>query len=213
MDMKKGKIAGRLVDLVDIEDYVKNPDAYVQSRTAIEIQEAGIALPVINRFDQSVGINIQPGMAFARINKPDEDQIEMYRMNEVIDFSDVGTITELMEKQEAVRDIEYDMLTTVDNEFQPKIGEECTPAMKALKTAVLEKHIDIHKYQDRFGSNFNNDIRQFNKDKISLDMLERMCRCLDIEATLTLRDPSDDIANPIGRVITVNLIESEGDDE
>lgn len=212
MEMKKAKIAGKLMDVVSMEEYVKNSEGYNPSSTAIEFKEQGIALPVINRFDASVGINVSQNKLFGTINPPKEEDLDKYSTKDMIDLADVKNLRELMEKQEAVRDIEYDMLTNVDNIFQPKIGENCTPAMRALKTAVNDKNIDIHKYQARFGSNFNNDIRQFNKDKISLDMLERMCKCLDIKATLILEDMSDDIANPMGHTISVNLIE-EGNDE
>ena len=43
-------------------------------------------------------------------------------------------------------------------------------------------------------------------------MVERLCRGLDIQATLTLRDKSDNVPNPIGREITVDLTEQQGGD-
>ena len=77
--------------------------------------------------------------------------------------------------------------------------------MKALKTAVLEKRIDLDKYEPRFGSNYNNDKRLFNKNTISLSMTKRLCEALDIKATLILEDKSPDVPNPIGRTIKVDL--------
>ena len=85
--------------------------------------------------------------------------------------------------------------------------------MKALKNAVLDKHIDLDKYEPRFGSNYNNDKRLFNKSTISLIMLKRVCEALDRDATLTLSDKSDDVPNPIGRTIQVKLTGGVSEDE
>ena len=89
--------------------------------------------------------------------------------------------------------------------LMPKIFDDDSAEMKALKNAVLDKQIDLDKYEPRFGSNYNNDKRLFNKSTISLAMLKRVCDALDIEATLTLTDKSDDVPNPIGRTIEVKL--------
>ena len=88
--------------------------------------------------------------------------------------------------------------------------------MKALKEAVTDKHIDLDKYEPRFGSNYNNDKRIFNKPNISLAMLVRMCNALDIKATLTLEDQQmpdgAETPNPIGRTISVELTSTDGGD-
>ena len=107
---------------------------------------------------------------------------------------------------------ETDIITSPDNIFQPKPGDNDTPAMAALKQAVCEKHIDIDKYDMRFGANFNNDKRLFNKDSISLPMLVRLCNGLDIKATLTLEDEAEDTPNPIGRKITAELTGGNNED-
>lgn len=205
MDMKKAKINGRLMSVVSLEDYNKNPELYTQSSTAIEIKDQNLVLPIIGKYDNNPGIYVSSGELFSTINVPDNE--DEYSLDRVIDLSDTKNMKELMEKQELIRDIEFEMLTTVDNIFSPKIGENCSPAMRALKTAVIEKKIDINKYGDRFGSNFNNDKRQYNKDTISMQMLERQCNGLDIKATLILEDASEDVPNPIGRKIVVELTE------
>lgn len=212
MDMKKAKINGKLVSVIDINTYLNNSDIYSQSCTAIECDDVGIVLPLIGKFDKSVGICPVDGL-FSKVNMPSEDQMKEYSTDKIIDLSKCKDMADFINKQEQVRNIEYDMLTTVDNEFKPTIGENCTPAMRALKTAVIDKGIDIHKYADRYGSNFNNNIRNFAKDDISLRMLELHCRVLDIKATLTLEDASDDVPNPIGHKIKVELTGGDGDND
>lgn len=212
MDMKKAKLDGRFMTVVGLDEYRATPDSFPQLRTAIELPDLGVALPLMNKFDTSVGIYVGSGL-FSKVNMPSAEKFEEYSTDKIIDMSDAKTMAELMEKQEQVRDIEYEMLTTIDNIFQPKISPDCTPAMRALKTAVIEKGIDINKYADRFGSNFNNDKRQYNKDSISMQMLERQCRGLDIKATLILEDSSPDVPNPIGRKIIVDLVEGGEDNE
>ena len=212
MDMKKAKINNNFVSVISLDVYRSNPDIYDTNCTAIEFEDLGVVLPVIGKTDKSVGVSVNPSSLFCRVNMPDDKSLPDYSTDNIIDLSKTKDMAELMRQQEVIKDIEYDMLTTVDNVFQPKIGENCSPAMKALKTAVNEKGIDINKYAYRFGSNFNNDKRQYNKDTISMQMLERQCNGLDIKATLILEDASDDVPNPIGHKIIVELTEG-GDSE
>lgn len=211
MEMKKAKIGGKMVDVVSLDEYRRSPESYIPNSTAIEFPDQNVVLPVIGKFDPTVGVSV--GGVFSKINMPDEEHMSEYSTDNIIDLSDVNNIGELMKKQELVRDIEYEILTTVDDIFQPRIGENDSPAMKAMKTAVIEKQIDFNKYAARFGSNANNDKRQYNKSTISMQMLERQCKALDIKATLILEDASDDIPNPIGRKISVELTEGGSEDD
>lgn len=214
MEMKNTKIEGTLMTVTSIDQYNKNPDLYISGRTAVEMPNTDVVLPVYKKSEYNpgrIGLYHQQNSLFSKVVMPEEDAGE-YSINNVIDLSDVHNMAELISKQEAVRDIEYDMLTSVDNLFTPRIGDHDSPAMRALKTAVAEKKIDINKYSDRFGSNFNNDKRQYNKDSISIQMLERQCKGLDIKATLILEDASPDIPNPIGRKIVVELTEGGDSD-
>ena len=90
--------------------------------------------------------------------------------------------------------------------------------MTALKQAVTQKHIDLDKYEPRFGANYANDRRIFVKPDISMKMLVRMCNALDIKATLTLEDQDSDlgeIPNPMKNSISVELTSrsSEAEEE
>ena len=206
MDMVKIDLCGRLYDAIPLEEYYGNRDAYTANQTAIVID--GHALPVVNANDinSKIGICVTPGRIFSKVNLPKTDEeLQEYGMDKAINLSNSKDIKELLEKQEAVRNIEYEMLTTVDNITIPRIGADDTPAAKAIKDAVLAKHIDLDKYEARFGSNYPNYKRLLLKDRISIGMLTIMCDALDIRATLTLTDKNPDVPNPINRTIQVEL--------
>ena len=100
---------------------------------------------------------------------------------------------------------ERSILTTIDNVFAPDITENDTPEMKAIKQAILDKHIDLDKYEPRFGPNYNNDKRLLKKNSITFGKLRSICNALDIKASITIEDAGPDVPNPIGRVITAEL--------
>ena len=200
---KKMRILDKIYDVTSLDDYIKNKDAYIQQYTAIQDPDTKLVLPIMNRYDNGPGIIVGSGVSY--VVEPDSENINEYKDDKVIDFTKSENIHDMMEKQRTVRSLERDILTSPDNIFTPKIFDDDSPEMKALKSAVLDKQIDLDKYEPRFGSNYNNDKRLFNKNTISLSMLKRLCEALDIEATLTLADKSEDVPNPIGRTIEVKL--------
>lgn len=209
LDMVKIKIKGKIYDVLpSVDTYQSNMDAYLRNYTAIRSKDGKFALPIVKAKSNEPGIYAD-GMMSKEFIPPENEQDE-YLMDNAVNLSDSKTITELLEKQSAVKQIEQEILVDSDNIFTPKIGIDDTPAIKALKTAVIEKHIDLDKYEPRFGSNYNNDKRLLSKNKISLPMMERVCNALDIRATLILEDKDDTVPNPIGRVIKVELT---GNDE
>ena len=199
---KKMRLGDRIYDVTSLEDFTKHKDAYMSQYTAIHDPDTNLVLPIKNRYDTGPGIFVGNGIAY--VEEPQES-IEEYNDSQIIDFDNTKSIHDMMEKQRVVRSLERDILTSPDNIFTPKIFDDDSAEMKALKTAVLDKHIDLDKYEPRFGSNYNNDKRLFNKPTISLSMLKRVCEALDIEATLTLTDKNNDVPNPMGRTIEVKL--------
>lgn len=211
IEMIKMSIGEKIYDVSDLETYQSNEEAYLRNFTAVVSQDGQYALPIIKAYDGTPGIKIGGLMSREYLPQTEEDK-KKYSMDNAINLSDSKNITELLEKQTAIREIEQEILTNPDgNIFTPKITNEDTAAIKALKEAVIEKHINLDNYEMRFGSNFNNDKRLLTKKKISLPMLQRLCNALDIKATLTLEDKEPDVPNPIGKVISVEL--TDGDDE
>lgn len=200
---KKKRIFDKIYEVTTLDDYIEHKDAYISQYTAIHDSDTKLVLPIKNKFESGAGIVVGNGVSY--IDEPNKEEFNEYTDNDIIDFDNSKSIHDMIEKQKAVRSLERDILTSPDNIFTPKIFDDDSAEMKALKNAVLDKHIDLDKYEPRFGSNYNNDKRLFNKNTISLSMLKRVCEALDIEATLTLSDKSDDVPNPMGKTIEVKL--------
>ena len=140
-----------------------------------------------------------------------QEQKKELSVDNIIDFNK-DNIKDLIESSNLLKDKEREILTSPDNVTMVSIGELDDPEMKALKMAILEKHIDIDKYESRFGSNFNNDKRLLSKSRITITKLKTMCDNLDIKATLILEDASPDVPNPIGKEIRVELVRGEDEE-
>lgn len=208
-------INGRLYEVANLNDYTKNPDAYLSGYTALDIGQDRI-YPVVPTTSPNPGIMFRSTSPFAYIREPEPDDSQ-YNKENIIDFTNVKSYKEFIDKQNMVRELEKDILTTPDNVYVPPEDPNDTPAMRALKEAVTDKHIDLDKYEPRFGSNYNNDKRIFNKPNLSLQMLVRMCNALDIKATLTLEDQmmedGSETPNPIGRSISVELTSTQNNSD
>ena len=73
------------------------------------------------------------------------------------------------------------------------------------KVCYNEKHIDIDKYSNRFGSNYPNDKRQLRNNQVTLNIIKRFCKNMDMEALLIIRNKSEDVPNPLSKDIVVSL--------
>lgn len=199
---------GKMMEVVNLEDYAKNPDGYLNGYVAVDIGQDHV-YPVLPANSKEYGIVVKRNCPVLHVNEPDPDVEEQYRKSKVIDYSKASTFQDFAATQGMVREIEKDILTSPDNIYVPPKDDNDSEAMKALKSAVEKKHIDLDKYEPRFGSNYNNDKRIFNKNTISLAMLMRMCNALDIKASLILEDQQsesgDPVPNPMGCKIVTEL--------
>ena len=209
INFKRKTINGKMYNVVDMESYMKNNDIYNKSQTAIEVTigEDNYVLPFRNKTDNKPGIYEDGSIEFFYVpEKNNEKEFKEYSSDNMLDFSKCTNIVEIMKKQKILRDEEKEILANPDNIFIPPISGKESPAMLGLKQAVIEKHIDIDKYQDRFGrENFPNDKRKFKDDDITMFMMNRMNKALDIKATLILEDKSPDVPNPMGKKISIDL--------
>lgn len=201
MSLIKAKIGEIIYDVITIEEYYANPDLY-GSYTAIDGRD-GFIYPIRNKTDYRPGFYPTGGIDFFK--PPVGSESIMYNHQNIINFSEASNLREIIQAQQKLASAERSILTTIDNVFTPEIGENDTPEMQALKQAILDKHIDLDKYEPRFGPNYNNDKRLLKKPNITYGKFRDMCNALDIKATLTLEDAAPDVPNPIGRSITVEL--------
>lgn len=210
--MKKASINNTIVDVITMSEYGANPQIFPNNITGI--YQSGYVLPVRGKLDDRPGVYPTSVGMFFRFPKTDEEREEYFVADgKLIDFDDVHSIQDVIQKQGILKSAEKTVLTTIDNIYVPEIGENDSPEMIGLKKAIIAKGIDIDKYEPRFGSNFNNDKRLLRKDSITMSKLKAMANALDIKCTLILEDKSPDVANPIGDQIIVNLTEgSEYDD-
>ena len=200
------ELDGKLYDVTKLEDYVKNPDVYISGHIAIEDDDYMLPILTGNAINNPNKVGIEVGNAISRVYLPStEEDKKKYSKDKLVDFSKATSMSELINMQEAVVDMEKDVLTNPDNTSTYQISEKDSPAMKLLKEAVNSKHINLDNYEHRFGSNYNNDKRIFNKNTVSLAMMERMADALDMKLTLTLQDAKPDVPNPMGTSMSIDI--------
>ncbi len=210
---KNAVIDGKMMDIITHKDYVENTPLYANTSTAIETECDGkmYALPYRNPTDDRPGI-YDEGLVYF-VKPPEPQEAAKYDMNvlDVVDYSDSMNMNDFLTKRKQIRDIEAEMLTDIDNVFQPVIGVNDREEMKALKNAVILKQCDINKYSQRFGSNFLNEKRIFKQPNISMDKMIRIAQNLDMEVELIIRDKNRDVPNPMRQ--EVRAILTGGNDE
>lgn len=196
MALKKAKILDTIYEVASVEEYNSNPAFYSSSPTAI-CPGDGYLYPVrSNPNDMRPGFIDEGAMQF--FNPPVGRDCVIYSDRNIIDFSKASSIKDIIESQTKLANAERAILTTIDNEFIPPVNEDDTPEMSLLKQAITAKHIDLDKYESRFGSNYNNDKRLIKKSSITFGKLRNICNALDIRGTLIMEDKNPDVPNPMG---------------
>lgn len=205
--MKKVELENRLYSVTTMDEYADNPDLYSPKFTAIETPY-GVVMPVRSRtFDNGPGFYYQQDAMCCTVEKPKNP--ENYSIDKIIDYTNVNSINDILRNNEMIKDIQSEIMTTSDNILHLNIGNDDTPEMRALKTAINAKHVDKKQYEDRFDQ-FQNDMRLLKGSSITLGKLISICGSFDIEAELTLRD-KEDIPNPMNTEITVDLTNGRDD--
>lgn len=204
--MKKMKVNKKLCNVITMDEYSENPDLYDPKFTAIETA-SGTVLPIKNQSEDGAGIYYHGGEMVAKVVKPTPENAAKYSSENIIDFSKPKDIGEIISKNNLVRDIENDILTTKDNIFELNIGNDDSPEMIAVKKAINTKQVDIKQYESRF-TQYQNDLRLLKGKSITLGKLVSTCNNFDISAELILRDKTG-CANPMNTEIHVLLTEGD----
>lgn len=210
MPIEKGVIDGKPVDVITFDQFAKQPTMYPAGYTAIN-GDNGIIYPIRSKTDTRAGF--YPSNGICKYKDPSEEELPSYSATNIIDFSNPTGVGDLINKQQALKQQERTILTTADNIFKPQVKPNDEPAMIALKTAVSMKDCDLDSYEYRFGNNYNNDRRLFEKPNISLNKAVSICEALDIKATLILQDAGPDIPNPMGDIVTIELTSRGGTED
>ena len=215
---RKCVMNGQMIDIMSYEDYSKASEL-ANSSTGIEKVTASgktVVLPYKGKLPSNANPST-PGVynlgPLDLVIMPTTELEDDYVPKEIIEFDNTDGIKKIMESQAQLTRLAEPWITSPDNITLVSIGESDRPEVVGLKTAINEKHIDIDKYAGRFGENFPNDKRQLKNEGLTLKMIERFCKNLDIEAVLTFRDKSSNVPNPIGKEITVSLTDGFEDDD
>lgn len=217
ISVTKAAIDGKVVDVVDYEDYVEHRSSY-QTRNDVAVKttynEKEILLPVKGRYFPT---SSAPGVYNAGcINFyvfPSDAVIHKYIANDCVTMSNVDDIKDLIKAGDEAKKLDEPFVTSPDNITNIPVRSDDQPEMVALKTALNLKNMDLDKYAGRFGDNFPNDKRQLKSKSATLNIIKRYCDNCDMEAVLTLRDKSPNVPNPMGEEVTVVLTDRIEDDE
>ena len=201
--MKKAIFKNNLIDVLSCKEYMNNRDLYDETQVGIECGE--YILPVKNNgTGNAPGFYIGNSNVYGRVVLPNETDEHLYKNLELIDLDNIKNISEAIKANKSLDKLEKEILTTPDNITQPKIKQSNSPEMVGFKESIIAKNIDIYKYKSRI-PNFNNNIRLLNSDTITLTKLKEMCNGLDINLKLTFSDKNDNVVNPMGTEITVDI--------
>ena len=203
MSLIKAKIDGAIYDVLDAKEVVDMKDL-PNSKSFIAVDgHDGCLYPIRDLKDNRPGF--YPTGSIDYFKRPSPSEYDIYSNGNEINFSDATNIRQIIKAQQKLASEERTILTTIDNVFAPAIGANDTPEMIAVKTAINEKHIDLDKYEGRFGLNYNNDKRLLRKDSITFGKLRTVCNALDMSAKLIIEDAAPDVPNPIGRSIVIDI--------
>lgn len=209
MNLKKIVVDGAIYDVIQEDEYIKNYALYTPSNykyIAIERPGFPFVYPVRKntlKVDRPGAYDM--GYAIFYYDPTSPEDIAAYSITNTIDYANARSLKDVIMTSQRIASAEASILTTIDNVFIPEIGPNDTPEMIAFKQAIIDKHIDIDKYEQRFGVNYNNDKRLLKKPNITFGKMRAMCEALDIKVTIKFEDASPDVPNPIGRCIVAEI--------
>ena len=206
--MKKAKIGRRILDVIDESEFIRrsslNPDIVASLAEDTAIEKDGHVYPVTRQYSKDVtGVTDLGKVLLYSLAEQDKDADE-YKVENVIDFENVKSLQESINKQNQLMSAERTILVSPENIFTPVVKEEDTPEMKLLKQAICLKGIDLDNYKQRFGSDYNNDRRLFEQNSITFFKLKRLAEIMDMNVSLSLEDKPG-APNPIGEKLTIQI--------
>ena len=209
--MQKMKIDDRLYDVMQPQDFMSQLNNITPGKIAVQVGD--VVLPYTSTYGNTPGYYATQiaGIPYY----PEQEHSDKYSADNIVNFDNCENIKELMKTNAMLKSLEKDILTSSDNIYVPPIHSDDTSEMIGLKEAITLKEIDIDKYQERFGSLYNNDKRMLNNSpSITFPKLKSVMTNLDMIGTLIIED-APDAPNPIGQkiIIPLNYIMDEEEGE
>ena len=206
--MKKAKIGRRILDVIDEREFIRrsslNPDIVASLAEDTAIEKDGHVYPVTKQYSKDVTGVTDLGKVLLYSLTDQDKSADEYKVENVIDFENVKSLQESINKQNQLMSAERTILVSPENIFTPVVKEEDTPEMKLLKQAICLKGIDLDNYKQRFGSDYNNDRRLFEQNSITFFKLKRLAEIMDMNVSLSLEDKPG-APNPIGEKLTIQI--------
>ena len=203
MDYKKASVDGKIRDVID---YSELPKINTNNYDNLAVLHNGVIYP-----ESNPNVEISPGLYVYEwgtiLHEPTEEQLPEYLAeNKLIDFK-ANNIRELIEKSDRLKEAENTLLICTDPEgiTTYPIGNNDSPEMVAVKSAINAKRIDIKKYQARWDT-YANDIRLLNKESLSLAKLKTFAKNLDMKVSIVVEDKAPNVPNPIGDKIVIDIV-------
>lgn len=218
---KVAAINGKTYNVYNHENFTDNRELLAEDdQTAVEIERDGANFILPVRSQSADGSMDRPGVYckgpinFFSFPKTKEER-EIYSPDKkyVFDINNITDMQQYITEKEKFDQSVNKLLETSEGDdeiFLPPRLETDSAEMRALKECIIEKHIDLDKYSERFGDNYPNDKRKLKDDQITSFLLKRMCTNLDIEVDMIFRDANDNVPNPMNKTIVVNIVPGNG---
>ena len=131
--MKKARIEDTIYDVVDYNRCAQNNE--YGSKLATEFN--GMVYPLRSANDTRPGLYTTPEMNYI-IPAQTPEQQQPYNSSNIIDFSNASSIRDIMTNTATLKQMERELLTSTDNIYTPKIGENDDPIMRGFKEAIAD---------------------------------------------------------------------------
>ena len=194
--MKKITLNGKMYNLIDKTEYLNNKD-YYDTESNVAIEHCNMALPLTqSQFNN--GVYSTENRPIIKYNVPLDKDNYMVTPENTIDFTNLNGIADYYNNYVKYNEAERDIITTVTNQFKPKINEEDSSLLKIVKQTICDKNIDIDKYADRF-TQFNNDKRLLSSSYKDITMKKaiEMLNNLDTDVYVITANKDSDVPNPM----------------
>lgn len=212
MEIKKAIIGRKMYDVVSQEELERRMALGDPNMLVDTVVERGDTL---YRLSQTIDPNRQyPCAVYTDIATKyygSADMYPEYSASHKVDFSNVKSSKEMLDKQNKLRSDEATLLSSAANKnLSLIIREEDSPALKITKECLNEKHIDVDAYRTRFQSNceFSNAIRLLvNPDNhnISIQKMQMIADKFDLNFHITATDAGSGVPNPMGKTLETDL--------
>ena len=198
MDIKKAIVDGVVMEVVTQEEFTRRKrfnDPELLRNTCIE--QNGTVFPVMNsQVRERIAPYAVSNVGFTKYYNQGNN--EKYKSEDtVIDFSDVESNKELIEKQNELRNAEITILTAANSDtYTPIYNDADSPALTLVKQCLQAKNVPLENYKGRFDTpcDFNNTIRLVTSEKnhtISIQKIKTIGEKFDIKFKLVAEDQED----------------------